>query len=164
MRYYLKATTRELIASSGERHFMRFLKRNPLLIVRAFNTGNNTILVCPEFRFGNRLRADFVVLRGCSRGWELHLLELESVGARIFLADGTESKALRQAKKQVADWHQQISSHQQEFREELALSIVKRNVFRSRFNYIYKQYPNDIADARSAFHVSYYIVIRRRGS
>ena len=64
MRYYLKATTRELSASSGERRITRFLKRNPLLIVRAFNTGNNTILVCPEFRFGNRLRADFVVLSG----------------------------------------------------------------------------------------------------
>ena len=143
---------------------MRFLKQNPLLVVRAFNTGNNSILVCPEFRFGNRLRADFVVLSGYSSGWEVHLVELEPVGTRIFLADGTDSKALHQAKKQVGDWDRYVSAHQQEFREELALAIVKRNVFRSRFNYICNQDTSDITDARFAFRASYFIVIGRRGS
>jgi hypothetical protein len=165
MRYYLKATTRELNASLGERHFTHFLKRNPLLLVSAFNTGNNTILVCPEFRFGNRLRADFVVLSGDSGGWDVHLVELEPVGSRIFLADGTESRTLRQAKKQVADWNQYITAHQQDFREELAISIVHHNVFRSRYNYIHRANGGaEITDVRYGFHSYYYIVVGRRGS
>ncbi len=164
MRYYRKATTRELTASTGERRFGHFLKRNPLLVVKAFNTGNHTILVCPEFRFGNRFRADFVVLSAHSGGCELHLLELKSVGARIFLDDGTESEPLRRARKQVLDWHRYIESHQHDFREELSRSVVDRNVFHGRNNYMKRHIEPKIRDLDFGIRLLYHIVIGRRAS
>ena len=155
---------RELEASSGERRITAFLKRNAWLLVSAFSSDNNTFLVCPEFRFGNRFRADFVVLSGNSGEWNAHLIELEPVGDTFFISDGTDSKALRKAKKQVGDWNHYIKNHPDDFREELFRSSCERNVFRSRLNYLFR-YKNWTEEERKrAIYPHYHIVIGRRAA
>lgn len=141
---------------------MAFLKQNPLLLIRVFNAANNTQLVCPEFRFGNQYRADFCVLSAHSGGWEVGLIELEPVGESFFLKDGTETKRLRKAKTQVADWSRYIQTHDQDFREEVSRSMTSRNIYLPRINKSLQSILGEFNDRHLSFRVRFYIVMGRR--
>lgn len=162
MKYLAKAFQRILDNSRGERAATAFLKQNPLLLIRVFNAANNTQLVCPEFRFGNQYRADFCVLSAHSGGWEVGLIELEPVGDRFFLKDGTESKKLRDAKRQVADWSRYIQTHDQEFRDELTRSMTARNIYLPRINRGLVSVLGEVNDCSLSFRIRFYIVMGRR--
>lgn len=166
MIYYSRAFADILNTSKGERKVAAFLKRAPAIVMKVFNTGNNTHLLVPEFRFGNRMRADFCVISGHSGGWEMHLVELEPVGAKFFLSDGTDSISLRKAKRQVADWHQYIQTHTRDFREELARCAISKNVYyRSRYDRgSAEYYRGRLMDENYSFKCDYKIVMGRRSS
>jgi len=161
----LHAQLKEVLDSSdGERRAHTFLKDHPGILMAAFDTGNNTRLISSEFRFGNQYRADFCILSGHSAGWEVHLIELEPVGAKFFLRDGTDSKILRKAKTQLEDWNHFIEMQEDEFRRQLAADILKRNLFYPEHNDLHDYQEPQIRSRDYSFDIDFYIVLGRRRS
>lgn len=157
---------REVIDSaSDERRIARYLAKNPKLVLYTFNTGNNTHLIRHEFPFGNKFRADFCVVSGHSGGWEVHLIELEPVGQRLFLRSGEDSQALRKARFQIESWHKWIKDNPQAFRVQLAEDARSGKLHDPDFDpEDGDHYRNRILDPDYSFKVDYHIVIGRRDS
>jgi hypothetical protein len=152
-------------AAHGERAVHNFLKSAPVLLVEAFNTGNNTQLVAAEFKFGNRYRADFCVLSGTSASWDVHLIELEPVKAQIFTKDGSDSRTLNKAKAQLQDWSHYIATHPFEFREEIARDVLRRNLFCRRDNGpLTSWHEKELLSPQMGLYCQFHIVIGRRAS
>src|SRR5438093_12908675 len=102
MLWYKTALLKTLEVSDGERSVHAFLKRHPQLLVTAFNYGWNHIFLVPEFQLGAKLRADFVLFGGYSGGWSVRFIELEPVGARLFLYNGTLSHEVLNCIRQIS--------------------------------------------------------------
>lgn len=162
MRWYKSALLKALEASDGERLIHAFLKRNPQLVVTAFNWGWNKVLLVPEFRLGTRLRADFVLFGAYSGGWRVQFIELEPVGARLYLQDGTPSKPLRKAVTQISDWRDYIGEHGASLREQLSHAMVSRNVYVVRNNPTSRYLEKEIRDKKVFIDWDFQIVISRR--
>jgi len=146
MRWYKTALLKALEASNGERVVNAFLKRHPQLLVTAFNYGWNHIFLVPEFQLGAKLRADFVLFGGYSGGWSVRFIELEPVGARLYLNNGTPSKELRIAIRQISDWREHIRIHEAHLRDELSRAMVSKNVYQVRHRAISRYLEGHIRD------------------
>ncbi len=151
-----------LAESHDERHIHAFLKRNPQLIVTAFNWGWNHVFLVPEFQLGTKLRTDFVLFGGYSGGWNVRFIELEPVGARLYLKDGTPSKELRVALRQISDWREYARMHEAHLRDELSHAMVSKNVYMVRHKAVNRFLENHIRDPREIIHWYAHIVIGRR--
>ncbi len=91
--------------AEGERGIHAFLKEEPWLIWSTFmNSGGHSNYVIPEFSLAGKHRADFVVMQSFSGGWNISFIELEPVNEKLFIKDGSPSKRLRGAIKQIDDW------------------------------------------------------------
>lgn len=158
---------REVIdsASCDERRIARYLAKNPKLVLYTFSTGNNTHLIRHEFPFGNKFRADFCVVSGHSGGWEVHLIELEPVGQKLFLKSGEDFQALRKARYQIECWHKWIKDNPHAFRNQLADDAKNGKLHDPDFAPEDDEYYRDwILDPDYSFRVDYHIVLGRRDS
>jgi hypothetical protein len=162
MRWYKTALLKALEASDGERTVHAFLKRDPQLLVTAFNYGWNHIFLVPEFQLGTKLRADFVLFGGYSGGWNVRFIELEPVGARLYLKDGTPSKELRIAMRQISDWREYIRVHEAHLRDELSRAMVSKNAYQVRHKAVSRYLEKKIRDPHDIIHWYGQIVIGRR--
>lgn len=162
MRWYKSALLNALASSDGEREIHAFLKRHPQLLVTAFNWGWNHVFLVPEFQLGTHLRADFVLFGGFSGGWNIRLIELEPVGARLYLADGTPARQLRTAQKQISDWRDYIRTNEQHLRDELSRAAVSQNVYRVRYTSVSRYLEKHIRDPHEFVRWYGQIVIGRR--
>jgi hypothetical protein len=162
MRWYKAGLLRALEASDGEREIHSFLKRHPQLIVTAFNWGWNHVFLVPEFQLGTHLRADFILFGGHSGGWNVRFIELEPVGARLYLADGTPSKEMRTAQTQISDWREYRRIHEPHLRDELSRAMVSKNIYAVRNKSVSRYLEKHIRDPHE--HIQWYgqIVIGRR--
>lgn len=94
-----------LSTSKGERQIAAFLKKHPEIVFWTFlRVGGHLHYVVPEFQLGKHFRSDFILLQSYSGGWHIHLVELEPIVDPVYNKDGTPSKRLRYAQKQIADW------------------------------------------------------------
>jgi len=98
--------TEALKQAKGEREIHAFLKQEPLLVWATFMAcGGHSDYVIPEFSLSGKYYADFVVMQSFSGGWNIAFIELEPVDEKPFNKDGSPSKRLRGAIKQIDDWH-----------------------------------------------------------
>lgn len=162
MRWYKTALLKALEESDGERRILEFLKLYPQLLITAFNYGWNHIFLVPEFQLGTELRADFVLFGGYSGGWSIRFIELEPVGARLYLKDGTPSKELRIAMRQISDWRDYIRIHGAHLRDELSRVMISKNVYQVRHRAISRYLERHLRDPHDYIQWRCHIVIGRR--
>jgi len=155
-----------LSQSTGERHIHNYLKRNPALLWGAFmSCGGHSDYVIPEFAIGTRFRSDFVIMQSYSGGWNVEFVELEPVSIPLFNQDGTPSKRLRGALKQVDDWKRFTESDNSTLRSQLAHAAKTRDLFCPKFNL--GEEPNSFSnhklrDPHTYIQFGFNIVIGRR--
>ena len=94
--------------------------------------------------------------------WFVTLVELKSPKDRLYLKDGTESKGLRKARSQLADWLIWRKRHPTAFRSELAKLVTKLNSPQSCSGY--SDAASEVLDPRMEVSVDEQIFIGRRGA
>jgi hypothetical protein len=99
---------RQALRNGREAELQRFLESYPRPLHVVFNEGWNDYFAIPQFQFGPDYRADFVILSLHSGAWTACFIELKPPSARLYLRDGTESRALRTALRQIKDWSRWI--------------------------------------------------------
>jgi len=110
-----------LSTSQGERRIAAFLKKHPDIVFWTFlRVGGHLHYVVPEFQLGKHFQADFLLLQSYSGGWHIHLVEIEPVVDALFNKDGSPSKRLRHAQKQIADWRMYKDTEGSSLRIQLA--------------------------------------------
>lgn len=110
-----------LTTCKGERRVAKFLKKHPEIVFWTFlRLGGHLHYVVPEFQLGKHFRADFVLLQSDSGRWHIHLVELEPIVDPVYNKDGTPSKRLRHAQKQIADWRMYKDTELSSLRIQLA--------------------------------------------
>jgi len=112
--------------STGERQAHAFLKRHDFLVGMTFRSSTHTGAVVSEFEFGAEFRCDFLVLSHCSAWWSADFIELESPNSALYLADGTETRTLRVAKRQIRDWRQWAGKNEGYLRQRLSTIFTQR--------------------------------------
>lgn len=149
--------------SKNEREIGRYLKENIHLVRNTLNVWSWNCVICkPEFKIGTKYIADFVVLSANSGHWNCVLIEMQSHKDRIFLKDGTASKGLREAQKQVQEWKIWIESHNAEFREYLA-ELVKGEPAQCSNVVRHTRAETELRDSKTVIFYKYKILIGRRG-
>jgi hypothetical protein len=120
---YLGSLERNLMrvlgSARGERGVHEFLKENPLVVAATFAGCWSTSCCVSEFQFGSDLRCDFLIRSGASDLAEIRIIEMKSHRARLYLKDGTPSKDLRLAQRQIFDTKVWVERHRSYFRESL---------------------------------------------
>jgi DNA-binding sugar fermentation-stimulating protein len=122
-----------------------------------------------EFKLGSDYRVDFLILSAHSGYWHAIFIELKPVDAKLYIKDGTQSKELRVALKQIEDWKQWIRMNEGILRREFS-KILKKDKAPAIWPYPILGYKkghssgaNEIADISSNVHYIYHVVIGRRG-
>lgn len=114
--------------AKGERGLQKFLKDEPWLVWATFmSCGGHSEYVIPEFSLGGKYYADFVVMQSFSGGWNIAFIELEPVDENPFNKDGSPSKRLRGAIKQINDWQDFEKEQGAALRFQLADESKKRD-------------------------------------
>lgn len=148
--------------SKNEREIGRYLKDNIHLVRNTLNVWSWNCVICkPEFKIGTKYVADFIVLSANSGCWNCVLIEMQSHRDRIFLKDGTASKGLREAHKQVQEWKMWIESHNTEFREYLA-ELAKGEPAQCSNAMRHTRAETELRDTKTAIFYLYKILIGRR--
>lgn len=164
MKSHKQTVLEALGQSDGELAIAKYLKRNPILVLRAFGEfGNHSNYLLTEFRLGKSLRADFVLISGSSTGWEVNMIELEPVIDSLFNKDRTPTKRLRIAQKQIADWRDYERTDGASLRRQLA-DDTKRDLlkFNSDEGDPCTMSGQKLRDPESYVSYNYHIVIGRR--
>lgn len=151
------------VKQGSERAVHEFLKRQPRPLCVAFAHGWNTILPLSEFCFGRDFRADFLIISAHSGGWHACFVELESPAARFYLKDGSESKVLKVALRQVKDWAIWLQQNGPQFRRELRDNLERA----AKADPTIATNPTNLAgshllDPRTVIHNHFPVVIGRR--
>ncbi len=113
------------VEASGEQSSSRLseaLPTSPLGGLR--EKGWNAITLIPEFRCGNQYRSDFLLVNAMSGAIRNRFsIQLEPPSARLYTRNGTESKELKHALRQVKDWHAWADQHPHELREQIVRDL-----------------------------------------
>lgn len=153
------------IEQGGERPIHEFLKRNHRPLWVAFAHGWHHVIALPEFAFGNQYRADFLVLSAHSGAWHAEFVELESTAAKLYLRDGTESKTLKTALRQVKDWGIWIERNESLFRTDLRRALERAAESDHEIEADPVNFSTDrLLDPRTVVWKHYSVVIGRRSS
>jgi hypothetical protein len=151
-----------LNAASGERTVHTFLKKHDYLIGMTFRSNTHPSGVVSEFELGTEFRCDFLVLSCCSAWWSVDFVELESPNARLYLKDGTPSKCLRIATRQIRDWKQWARLNEAYLRNRLSSLFGKIGLAASGASPGVADAATEIRDPQCALTSHFYIVIGRR--
>lgn len=148
-----------------ERDAHAFLKLYPMLMVRLFNVSWNYYLAIPEFSLGTDYRADFLILSADSGRWHAVFVELKGPNDTIYLKDGSPSKKLRAAQKQIDDWRKFCRAYTDEVKREIAKELKSRRIRAQNLLMSHGGYAHDeIVHPNCYLHEQYKIVIGRRSS
>ena len=144
-----------------------FIKENPFLIYQhTVPCRGHDDYVIPEFEIGNEYKADFVVLNSYSGGWEITLIELEPVGAKLFNRDRTPTRELRSAVRQIDDWRRFIRQDRDYFLNQLTKAARCSDILRPELERHDREPVSGpgwtLRDPRNMFSYHYQIVIGRR--
>ena len=97
---------------------LRFINHKPAFYIPAsilyaggFAFGHHDLYLFPEFKLGDKYRADYVLIGSGSGGYEFVFIEFESPNERITLKDGHSGQAIRKGNFQLSDWKRWIESH-----------------------------------------------------
>jgi len=93
-------------SSRDEAPIQKYLEDNPWILGQQFPHGH---FVRPQFRFGGKYVADFVVLEMASCGTFVELIELESPCAQLMTKNGDFAAKVRTGIRQVGDWKDYIT-------------------------------------------------------
>ena len=105
----------------GERPLLAFLKENPYVVRQAIYSGwGHEDYVLHEFPFGNKFKADFVVLLSHSGGWEVNFIEVEPVDDDVITKGMKPSSRLNGAFSQLGDWREYTRLNQAHVQRDLA--------------------------------------------
>jgi hypothetical protein len=158
-----------LEASNGERHMLSYFKQHPALLYRhsAPCRGHDDYVIA-EFEIGNEYKVDFVVLNSYSGGWDISLIELEPVGAKLFNKDRTPARELRVAMRQLDDWRRFIRQQSDYFPTQLTKAAQQKDLLHPDYGRRDREPTSGtgwpLRDSRNAFSYSYQIVIGRRAN
>lgn len=148
--------------AKNEREIGRYLKDNLMLIRDTLNVWSWNCVICkPEFKIGTKFIADFIVLSANSGCWNCVLIEMQSHKDRIFLKDGTASKALREAQKQIQEWQMWIESYNAEFRGYLA-ELAKGEPAQCSNAMRHTRAETELRDPKTVIWYYYKVLIGRR--
>jgi Shedu protein SduA, C-terminal len=152
-----------LESSKGERAAHSFLKKNKHLIVMAFNPAWNFYTCIPEFSMGRDFRSDFLILSAHSVHWYAIFIELKRVGDRLYLKNGTPSKALRGAQRQIYEWNEWIRLNEPYLRRSLA-EILRSEGAPAMCSIAgkYADKATEISDMSTYLDFDFHVVIGRR--
>jgi hypothetical protein len=152
--------------AGGEREVHHFLKKHPWLIWGMFcNVGGHSDYVLPEFRLRDKFRADFVVMQSYSGAWDVHLIELEPVGSKLFRdSDERPEKRFLGAVYQIEDWKRLIRTEEQTFKNCLADAAMTSDIFQPEHNICSE--PSSMAgdvlrNPKTCIWYNYHIVVGR---
>lgn len=157
-----KKLLRVLDEAKNEREVMPFIKQNSILIRNVFAKAWNFVHCVSEFKFGNNYISDFLILCADSGSWYAAFIEIESPRARIYLKDGTPSKTLRIAQRQISDWQNWIRKNEHYLRQ--SFSKLLREIDAPAFckPSMHKYGSAEILDPNIVIQFYYHIVIGRR--
>jgi hypothetical protein len=141
---------------------MPFLKQNKILIQNVFAKAWNFVHCVPEFEFGSEYRSDFLVLCADSGWWYADFVEIKSPKARLYLKDGTPSKSLRIAQREISDWQNWIRKNDNYLRERFSRVLREIDAPAICRPSIHSKGWAEIKDPRTVIQFSYHIVIGRR--
>ncbi len=160
-----KKVSSALDNAESERDAMEFFKRHAFLVLRAFEWGHNFECCVPEFRLGDQYRVDFLTLSADSGSWHVTMIELESPKSRLYLKDGTPSKSLRFAQRQVSDWKNWSHANLTYIRQRFAAVLRKAKApAMCSCADMHQCGDTEIIDYRTYLNFHYHIVIGRRAS
>jgi hypothetical protein len=151
--------------AKGEREIHAFLKKDPLLVWATFmNCGGHSDYVIPEFSLSGKYYADFVVMQSFSGGWNIAFIELEPVDENPFIKDGSPSKRLRGAVKQINDWHDFERDEGASLRSHLAEAAWRYDTLYPERNLAREPWcaKLPLRDPKTYLCCKYYIVMGRR--
>jgi len=154
-----------LESSTGERAAHSFLKKNKHLIVMAFNPAWNFHTCVPEFSMGRDFRSDFLILSAHSVHWYAIFIELKRVGDRLYLKNGTPSKALREAENQIHEWNEWIRLNESYLRRSFADILRSEDApAMCSLSGKYLDGATEITNMPTYVDFDYRVVIGRRGA
>lgn len=146
----------------NEREIGSYLKDNLILVKNALNVWSWNCVICkPEFKIGTEFIADFIVLSANSGCWNCVLIEMQSHKDKIFLKNGTASKGLREAQKQIQEWKMWIESYNAEFRGYLA-KLAKGRPAQCSNAMSHTRAEIELRDPKTVIRYWYKILIGRR--
>ena len=148
--------------AKNEREIGNYLKDNLIIVKNTLNVWSWNCVICkPEFKIGTEFVADFIVLSANSGCWNCVLIEMQSHKDKIFLKDGTASKGLREAQKQIQEWKMWIESYNAEFRGYLA-KLAKGQPAQCSNAMSHTRAETELRDPRTVIRYYYKILIGRR--
>lgn len=148
--------------SKGEREVGKYLKENLILIKNTLNIWSWNCVICkPEFKIGTKYVADYLILSANSGCWNAVMIEMQSHRDRILLQDGTASKGLRVAQKQIQEWEMWIESYNTEFRGYLA-ELAKDELAQCSNVMRHIRADTELRDPKTVIRYKYKILIGRR--
>ncbi len=153
--------------AEGEREVHNFLKENPALVWGMFcNAGGHSDYVLSEFQLREKYRTDFVVMQSYSGAWDVHLIELEPVGSKLFRkTDEKPEKRFQGAIHQIEDWKRFIKTEEQTFKNCLADdTAMTSDLFEPEYNI--NSEPESMAgdilrNPKTCIWYNYHIIIGR---
>ena len=151
--------------TSGEREIHAFLKEEPWLVWATFmNSGGHSRYVIPEFSLAGKYYADFVVIQSFSGGWNVAFIELEPVDEKLFIKDGSPSKRLRGAIKQIDDWKTFQECERASLCSGLADAARKQDILYPEYNLAREPWcvKMPLRDPKTYLCFEYFIVMGRR--
>lgn len=147
--------------STDERQVHAFLKNHDFLVGMTFHSNTHPRGVVSEFELGAEFRCDFLVLSCCSAWWSADFVELKAPNARLYLKDGTASKSLRIANREVRDWKQWTRENEPYLRSRLSNLFERLDLSASGATEI-PDAATEIRDPHCALNCSFHILIGRR--
>lgn len=151
-----------LDSGNGERAAHAFLKDHPLIVQNAFARAWNANICVAEFPLGAEWRADFLLLSADSGHWIATLIELETPSCRLYLKDGTPSKTLRIAQRQLKDWKSWVQENESYLRQQFA-KILRAYGTAAQCSVAdsHQKADTEVLDPRTVISFDYHIVIGR---
>lgn len=152
---------RVLDNASDERSVHAFLKKHPYLVGMAFHSNSHPSGVVSEFELGAEFRCDFLVLSCCSAWWSADFVELKPPNSRLYLKDGTQSKSLRTACREIRDWKQWSRENEGNLRSRLSDLFERIGLCASGAS-SFPDAATEIRDPRCMLTTHFHVVIGRR--
>lgn len=161
----LKKELLEALSIKGERVATEFLKQNPEIIVYSFtNLPGHTCHVLNEFPLGSEFRADFVLIRSDSSGFDVYFVELENTDDIIITKSGLPSKRLNQAISQIGDWQKYVIKNESYLRKELTRWCLEKDLlkWKKTSSKLRNECGHELKDTDTYLRFYYHIIIGRR--
>lgn len=154
----------QLSSCKKERELAPFLKQHLVLVRNTLNVHAWNCTVCQsEFRLGTDYIADFLSLSADSGRWHVVFIEMQSHLDRIYNKDGSMTKQLNEAQKQIQEWKIWIEEHATEFRDSISKLVNTCPAQCSKAD-IHSNAGAEIRDTKTVVSPVFKILIGRRES